>query len=137
MAVYREGVVLATTLTMSAGFIASGWDEQRDEVCVNPTEPCRLNYIPVYPVVPDQPHTETGENLPLIPTTLNILSASGGAMSNVHAPSITFISAPIWSLDSPSSSFDDDQLMAAQFRNAGLNVTVRLSKSQNSEIISP
>jgi len=133
MPVSRGGIALATTLTLSAGFAASAFEKEADDACISPKQPCQLTYFPVSPLLPDQPHTETGENIPLIGTTLSTLSVSGGPMSNVHAQTIMSSSQPAWILESPASSFDNDQCMAARFRDAGINVTVRQSPSKSSD----
>ena len=119
MTIYRDGVVVATTLTLAAGFAI---DERHQA------------YIPESAKIqPDQPHNHS-ENRPTTGTTLNLLGASGGMLSNVSARAVTGSSdSPEWVLISSPSAFFHDQYMAERFGHVGINVIVRLSPSENPE----
>ena len=130
MMIKRDGVVLTTTFAVSAGFVASAWDQQEAYGCIVPAEPCQVRYLPVSPIVPYQPHTETGESSPTMLVISNDLVVSG---SNVHAQIMTSASAATWVLESDESTFDLDRYMAERFRQVGINVVVRLYSPKSSD----
>jgi hypothetical protein len=122
MAIYRDGVVVATTLTLGAGFAISGLDEQLDSGCADGNQPCHVRYIPVIPSLPDQPHTPDGENMPIEGRVLNDLAASG-ARANVNARTFS-VSSSDWVLQSSPEKFSYDLYMADKLRLVGVNLTV-------------